>query len=767
MSLEQRGVQLGESRFLKSQEEAPLPDSAVGQNLIDRILPNLIRDLDNFRNMRGRGKFAVVRSLDIDTLDLAYISLRAVLTHIDGGCTVQSLASSIGREVQEHIRYLKWTESNHKQAVALEKYLDTHPGQSRLRLFDKNMDIEFNLGSEVRRSTGLLIIELLVDYGFLTSYKRNQRQLVRLSDKVMELFDELINNYKGLLPIKLPMVVEPKDWSTMFDGGYLTIKSPLIHIKEHSAYSDYPDNTIPFEAINKLQKVSWRINKPILRILEKLEGSGVGGLPLSKDRQPEPLTIPPETYQRLKDTDSDELKKLLYERRLQKNLNMIEDSHRINLSLKLWVARTMESYDKLWFTPFLDYRGRFYYSQSYLSPQGDDINRALLEFGDGKPVDPEVLQINLANLYGVDKVSFADRVKWTLENENKILESAKDPEDNQWWTEADEPWQFLAAALDYYSYKSNPEHLSHLPVWIDGTCNGLQHYGALLRDLDTAQEVNLVNREIPGDIYARVAESTYELVKNDPKALRDHDVWTYRNFWLDKIDRSLVKRPVMTLPYGVTFYGVKQQLIEDNKQDNPQFFGNLSAGKAAEYLARKIMEAMSMHIRGAVEGMQWLQEIASIVGPSEISWFTPDNFYVIQSYKTVSKTRIETIFGKKVVRLWFVEPTTKINVSKQKGGIAPNFIHSLDATHLRMVASEFLDDNRSLGVIHDSFSTHSCDIPELSRVIRDKFYELHSNDIMRDFKDQIEQQIQKKLPEPPEKGDYNLQEIYQSDYFFS
>jgi DNA-directed RNA polymerase len=223
----------------------------------------------------------------------------------------------------------------------------------------------------------------------------------------------------------------------------------------------------------------------------------------------------------------------------------------------------------------------------------------------------------------------------------------------------------------------------------------------------------------------------------------------------------------MTLPYGVTFYGVKQQLIEDNKQDNPQFFGNLSAGKAAEYLASKIMEAMSMHIRGAVEGMQWLQEIASIVGPSEISWFTPDNFYVIQSYKTVSKTRIETIFGKKVVRLWFVEPTTKINVSKQKGGIAPNFIHSLDATHLRMVASEFLDDNRSLGVIHDSFSTHSCDIPELSRVIRDKFYELHSNDIMRDFKEQIEQQIQKKLPEPPEKGDYNLQEIYQSDYFFS
>ena len=39
---------------------------------------------------------------------------------------------------------------------------------------------------------------------------------------------------------------------------------------------------------------------------------------------------------------------------------------------------------------------------------------------------------------------------------------------------------------------------------MDGSCNGLQHYSALGRDFNGGYEVNLVNREKPGDVYTKV-----------------------------------------------------------------------------------------------------------------------------------------------------------------------------------------------------------------------------------------------------------------------
>ena len=39
----------------------------------------------------------------------------------------------------------------------------------------------------------------------------------------------------------------------------------------------------------------------------------------------------------------------------------------------------------------------------------------------------------------------------------------------------------------------------------DGTCNGLQHYAAMGRDYEGGGQVNLLNREVPADIYTHVA----------------------------------------------------------------------------------------------------------------------------------------------------------------------------------------------------------------------------------------------------------------------
>ena len=50
--------------------------------------------------------------------------------------------------------------------------------------------------------------------------------------------------------------------------------------------------------------------------------------------------------------------------------------------------------------------------------------------------------------------------------------------------------------FDYVAALESPDptkYISHLHVHMDGSCNGLQHYAAIGRDVDGARQVNLMN----------------------------------------------------------------------------------------------------------------------------------------------------------------------------------------------------------------------------------------------------------------------------------
>ena len=89
-----------------------------------------------------------------------------------------------------------------------------------------------------------------------------------------------------------------------------------------------------------------------------------------------------------------------------------------------------------------------------------------------------------------------------------IEKCAQDPLKNREWTEFEDSWQSLAAMFDYteaIKQKNPAEYVSHLHVHMDGSCNGLQHYAALGRDIEGALQVNLMNTKKPGDVYSHVA----------------------------------------------------------------------------------------------------------------------------------------------------------------------------------------------------------------------------------------------------------------------
>jgi DNA-directed RNA polymerase len=74
--------------------------------------------------------------------------------------------------------------------------------------------------------------------------------------------------------------------------------------------------------------------------------------------------------------------------------------------------------EKIWFSWFLDRRGRLYPSVNGLSPQGADYGKALLKSADGAPLTEDtrrdlLISIATAGAFdGVDKADFFTRLRW-------------------------------------------------------------------------------------------------------------------------------------------------------------------------------------------------------------------------------------------------------------------------------------------------------------------------------------------------------------------
>src|SRR5690606_17380310 len=123
---------------------------------------------------------------------------------------------------------------------------------------------------------------------------------------------------------------------------------------------------------------------------------------------------------------------------------------------------------------------------------------------------------------------------------------------------------------------------SSLPIGLDGSCNGLQHYSAALRDPEGGRAVNLIGGEVPSDIYGIVAEKVLAKVREFlrpegpdtgtiPNLEKARKVWAERGIdelamaraWMEfGLDRKVTKRAVMTLPYGATQFSARD-FIED------------------------------------------------------------------------------------------------------------------------------------------------------------------------------------------------------------
>ena len=146
-----------------------------------------------------------------------------------------------------------------------------------------------------------------------------------------------------------------------------------------------------------------------------------------------------------------------------------------------------------------------------------------------------------------------------------------------------------------------------VPVALDGSCNGLQHFSALLADSVGGESVNLINSPVPSDIYASVAAVLEGKLRNsdEPEAAA----------WLQfGIDRKLCKKPVMTLPYGSTRSSCTDSILSEIIQRDRLFFGTAS-WKHAQWLTKHLWSSIGEVVVAARAAMTWLRSSAGISQP--------------------------------------------------------------------------------------------------------------------------------------------------------
>lgn len=555
-----------------------------------------------------------------------------------------------------------------------------------------------------------------------------------------------------------------------YEGGYYILNTDLVRtgLHGHTKALDNPISQVTLDALNRVQRTPWRINQWLLGVMLDAYHSRtrIAGLPYA-----DVLPIPRKTeaeWDCMSDEEKNQWKFDLSELHGQ---NAKMESRRHGFLAQISIATEMKDRAAIWFPHFLDFRGRFYPMAQGLHPQNDDIGKGLLEFAEGQPLGERGLfwlKVRAANCYGNDKVGLAERVQWVNDHAELIFDSASNPLDGQrFWVEADEPWGFLATCRELAMAADLPDpeaFVSHLPVQLDGSCNGLQHLSAMARDPIGAKATNVAANRTREDIYSQVAEVVKRIVAQD--AAEGNEL---AHEWVGKITRKVVKRAVMTTPYGVTERGIAEQLMNDGHTE-----GMSKRGKAATYLKDCIVAALDETVVSAKQVMAWLQTVAATLAEcgTPFTFTTPTGNRIQQSYFHLNRRTVHTLAGELV--LWEEDKTGGLQPRKQMLAAAPNLIHAWDASHMAMtinaVAAKLGREDISFSMIHDSYGVHANRVDILTETLREEFVSLYATDWLETIEQEVRAYAPCDIPSYREfvrPGDFDVTECLESEFFFA
>lgn len=561
-----------------------------------------------------------------------------------------------------------------------------------------------------------------------------------------------------------PMLVPPVPWTTTAThGGYLHSGIPAVRGNSRPIGS-----AAIVSALNAVQSTPFRVNQRVLDIAGKLQANAEelsGRLVLG----------------RYLETRHDEVE-------------AVRKAKTIRSALTISAFNSLQNVEEFYFPWNLDWRGRMYPATSLISPQGADLCKGCLEFADGTPLGKEGaewLAIHLCNLAGADREIVdgeyrtrtpEERAAWTRSMTPDILEIAADPEANRAWhliggfglqkikrgkvvpVAVDKPWQFLAACFEWAAWVEEGDGFrSRLAGALDGSCSGVQMLAGMTRDHSAGTMVNLVPAPRGDDYYGRMAAALSRRLYNRVD-VADESELAHLEYWSEQtLDRDLLKAPSMTKVYSAGAYTFAEQV--QAKTGAPE--------SECMWLAARINECFAEVAPGMLLAMSYLQAVSDVLTEEGIPlrWVTPAGLQVEQDRRETRTVVIETRLSVDAQRKQrdFIINGDRLSKKGQRAGVAPNFVHGVDASHMAMVVNDLHAKGvRNLFMVHDSFGAPFAQCGEVFRSTREQFISLMSDDLLAkwtaDVTVALSPEAKAKLPPLPEYGDLDLSGVTESLY---
>ena len=740
--------------------------TVFGSASIDTLLPLIIEQINLKKEKRkkiavkGAGHLMeILPYLDaIDSESQAAITCKItfdkVFSYKKDNSKIVKIAQAIGQALEAECQMRYYEQSAPGLFTVLkENYWHQAKGTEYKR---KSMQVLFNKSEvdpwipwnlQLRVKTGTWFLDCFCESsGWFEKLNIRIGKKTELYLKTTPAFDdhkaEIVRITELFSPISWPMLIEPRDWSQLHDGGYYLNDITKCHEMVRRGVPLPIQGEKTYQFLNLIQKVKYCLNDFTVEVAEELEEReitvGKFRPVLHHPEPPKPFDI---------DTNKEARKEWKKTAAIAKNKNANE--WRTSCRTRMTMNCVREFKGKDYYIPWsFDYRGRAYPIPSFLTPQDTDFGKSLIRFSDEAPITDEGkkwLAFQVATTVGLDKATLDERLIWPklIENKARIIRVATDPINNIGdWETADEPWQFLAACEEYYAVViAETRTTTGLPVATDATCSGLQILAGLARDKSTASLVNVIPSKKPQDAYQVIADKSK---KNIPERLRP--------YW----DRKKTKRCVMTIPYNAKPFS-NRQYIRDAFNDIDIEVEN----EELTQIVHAVRQAMEEVVPGPMKVMRWIEtEVANAIkkGTDQLIWVTPSGFRVTQRLMKMNIKVLDLkLLGRVQIRV--ADGEKGVDLQHHKNATAPNLIHSLDASLLHIAATQF---HAPISLIHDSVLCRATDMNLLSHLVRDTYMHLFAeHDFLTDFAQAIGAES-----EPPIIGDLQPSSVIESLYFF-
>ena len=773
VQLERKAIRQGLEKLRdntrRMEERSYASASVYGISSIDALMGPLVeRITDTTTRIHARKNGVAFKEIaqylaDLEPLAAAAITLKLTFDKVfscqDRNNQLVSVTDAIGHAVEDECQMRFYErEAPGLLAVLKQNYWHRACGSHQklvvIRTLMNRADVVWQpWGRSNRIKLGSWLLDCLMQIsGWFEKEMRqegkNRVNYVVPTPEYLAIKDQVMESAELFAPLAWPMLIEPNDWAPGRAGGYLLNEVMRGHDMVRRGNDTCIQGERVYAFLNHLQKVAYRINPFIYGVAKDLmeRGYQVGKfVPIVEM----PLPVKPFDI-----ADNYEARKS-YRRAAAavRNENAASFKRSCRTRMTMETAAIFKDRER-WFVPWsCCYRGRAYPIPAILTPQDTDFGKSLIRFADESYMTPEAedwLAFQVATTFGLDKATMTERLEWTRSNHELISQIANDPLGTlPQWEGVEEPWQFLAACEEYNACVIQcSRQFTGLMVATDATCSGLQILAGLARDKSTAMLVNVLPSDSPQDAYRVVAEAA---TPNCPESIQPY------------MDRKVVKRVVMTVPYNAKPYSNRGYIREALKEKGVEISkDDLTATVKAVRNAMYNPEDGTGVVPGPMAVMDWIEkEIAALIkrGVTEVEWVTPSGFVVHQK---LMKKHLEILNLQLLGRCKLTvatDDTDEVDINRHKAATAPNLIHSLDASLLHLSFTHF---SAPFSVIHDSVLCRATDMSLLSTKVRETYMHLFAeHDYLTDWANQIGA-----LHKPPIVDDLEPSSVIESTYFF-